>query len=251
MSLVFSDTSTKKGVIQTIERKLGFNDGDISGNTQRLKDFTAEINLTIDEMLGFLFPRTGSWQLDDSNQTDYPIIRRNIESGVRDYTFTTDGSSNIILDIWKVTIADSSGIRREILPADQQTRNSGTAVNVDTFIDGQNSSGTPYRYDKTGNGIFLDPVPNYNYTNGIEVYINREATYFTTANTTKKLGFAHLFHEYLAIRPAAVYAALKTLPNAVALQNERIAMRQAIMDYFGSREKDVRGRLVANRESNK
>jgi hypothetical protein len=248
MSLVFNDTATGKGVIQTIERRLSFNDGDISGSTALMKYFTSEVNITIDEMLGFLFPKVGPWQLDDSNQTDYPIITHNLVSGQRDYTFTVDGTSNVILDIYRVMVADSNGVFRDITPVDQQIANNNNNSDTTGFVDGQNLTGIPTKYDKTGNGIFLDLIPNYNRTGGLKVFINREATYFTTSDTTKKLGFAHLFHEYLAVRPAHIYASNKVMPMAVTLGNERLALKMAILEYFGHREKDVVGKLVPNVE---
>lgn len=248
MSIPFSNTTTKAGVIQLIERNCGFADGGVSGNSTLLSQFTGDINLAVDEILGFMFPRGGTWQLDDSNHTDYPFIYTNLVSGQRDYSFTTDEQGNVILDIYRVMVADSSGNFQEITPKDQQTANSNNS-NTNSYIDGQDTAGMPTSYDKTGNGIFLDPIPNYNYTNGLKVFINREASYFTPTDTTKKLGFAHLYHEYLALRPSYQYAYRNNLSNAKILENEMIKMREAIIEYYGTREKDVKKRFLANVEN--
>lgn len=89
MSLVFSNTTTKNGIIQRIERYCGFNDGDISGNTLRLAQFTGDINVALDYTLAMIFEEGGTWQFDDSNHsTNYPIITTNLISGQRDYSFT-------------------------------------------------------------------------------------------------------------------------------------------------------------------
>ena len=245
MSLVFSNITTKNGILQIIERNCGFGDGDITSNSTRLAQFTGDVNLAIDKVFGFMFPLGGTWQLDDSNQTDYPIVQTDIVSGQRDYSFLTDGSGNIILDIYKVMVADTSGIFHEIEPQDQQSSSDSS------FYDGQNTGGVPTRYDKTGNGIFLDFIPNYNSTNGLKVFINREATYFTTSDTTKKVGFAHLFHEYFALYPSYQYCRINSPQLAQSLYRDLIEMEQAIKDYYGSREKDVKNRMTPFKQDNK
>lgn len=124
MSLVYSSTSSKNGILQVIERNLKLGDGYITGNTTRLAEWTNEVNLALDEALRIIIPASGKWQFDDSNQTDYPIIYTSLVSGQRDYAFTTDGSSNLILDIYRVFILPSSTATtyQEIWPVDQQSR---------------------------------------------------------------------------------------------------------------------------------
>lgn len=246
MSIQFSDTSTYKGLVQIYEKEIGANRGDISGNTDKLKEFTADCNLALDDFFTIAIPASGKWQLDDSNQTDYPIITANLISGQRDYSFTTDGSSNIILDIYRVMVADSSGVFTEILPVDQQSDK-----DVSSFYDGQNTSGIPNRYDKTANGIFLDPIPNYNYTGGLKVYINREANYFIYSDDTKKPGVIGLFHRYFAIKPALDYARRNSLINYNKLQAEVLKMEADIKYHYAGRDRGTRRNMLPNVENNK
>ncbi len=262
MSIQFNDTSTYKGLVQIYEKECGFNRGDISGDNDKLKDFAADVNLALDDFFLIGFRDSGTWQLDDSNYVagsgDFPFVRTSLVSGQRDYSFITDGYSNLILDIHRVMIADSSGIYREIEPVDQQTRNSNN-VNTDSLIDGRNSTGTPTRYEKTGNGILLDPIPNYNYSSGLKIFINREPSYFSYDATTKKPGVPGLLHRYFAIKPALDYARRNTLKNYTALANEVLSYEGdkdrgligKIARAFGAREKDVRKRMQANVESTK
>lgn len=258
MSLVFSDTSTKRGIIQEIESECGFQDGDISSNTVLLKKFTALINLSFDDFIHFAFGSESSWQFDDSNHSDYPFIRTNLISGQRDYTFTTDGSDNIILDIYRVMVADSSGVYREIYPVDQELPNRGD-MNTDSFIDGQNLSGTPTRYSKTANGILLDVIPNYNYSNGLKVFINREPSYFVYTDTTKKPGVPGTLHRYFVVKPSYDYARRNNLANKQSLfeevfnyeGDETRGIAGKIGKTFARRQKDVRNRLTVNMENNR
>lgn len=243
--LQFSDETNKNGIIQLIEDNLGFNDGDISGNTTKLAKFTGGVNLAVDEIMGFLFPKNGKWQLDDANHSKYPIITTDLISGQRDYTFTEDEDGNVILGIHKIMVADSGGLLRTIPTVDQQS----TDTEMDSFNDGQDTGGTPVRYDKTANGIFLDPIPDYASTGGLKVFIDREASYFTTSDTTKSLGFAHLFHEYLALKPSYNYARAHGLKQKKDLKLDMLEMRLAIIEYFGTKDGDASERLIPNVES--
>ena len=239
MSLQFRDDTTYRGLVQVFEKEIGADPTFVSSNTSRLKSFTADCNLALDDFFTLAFQADGRWQFDDSNHTDYPTITTNLVSGQRDYTFTSDEGSNIILEVQKVAVADSSGRFSEVSPVDVVTES-----DMGAFFDGQNATGTPVRYDKLANAIFLDPIPNYNYANGLKVYINREASYFVYTDTTKKPGIPGLFHRYLAIKPALDFARRNSSANLVALQNEVFRMEQDIRSYFSLRNKDERKRMT-------
>ena len=234
MSLTFNDTTTYRGIIQLIERELSFPRAHISGNTNRLLDFTAEVNLAWDNYLAIALTASGKWQFDDSNHTDHPIIKTNLISGRNDYPFTTDENSNLILDIYRVAILESATDTDyvEINPIDQQSEKHNDLL---TEV---SSSSAPYEYDKTGNTIFLSPTPNYNATNGLKVYINREASYFTTSDTTKKPGCPGLHHKYFALRPSLEYARRLSLKSFNRLAEEVMKMEEEIKVYYSKRAKD-------------
>lgn len=250
MSVQFSDTSNLKGLVQIYEKECGYSYGDISGNTSRLKSFTADVNLALDDFTTRALKASGVWQFDDSNHTDYPFITTTINSGQRDYPFTTDENGNLILQIYKVMVADSSGYFREIYPVDQETPNNDNE-NVDSFINGQNATGTPTRYDLTANGIFLDLIPNYTREGALKVFINREASYFTYTDTTKKPGVPGNLHKYFALKPALDYSRRNGLKNYNALSIEVTKLERDIDEYFGMRDRQTPKRLIANRQNNK
>lgn len=252
MSLQFSDTTNKSGIIQQIERTCGFNDGDVTDNTTKFAQFTADVNLALDTTYASIFKAGGTWQFDDTNHTDYPIITTNLVLGQRDYSFTVDGSSNLILDIYKVMVDDGTGTGtfKEIDPVDMQSMNTNK-LNVDSLVDGTDAQGVPDRYDKTADGIFLDLIPDANVTGGLKVFINREGSYFTVSDTTKKPGFAGLFHEYLALIPSYKYARDHSLDNLVRLEKDIAVMEESIMTHYGRRERDINRRMIPNYENNK
>ena len=239
MSLQINDTTNYRGIAQVYEDEIGANRGDVTGNTAKYKDFIAGVNLAMDDYVAIAIQASGTWQYDDSNHTGYPIIKTNLVQGQRDYTFTTDEQGNLILDIQRVLILGEDDTEyQECYSVDAQSEYEARDIYGESTAEG-----APYRYDKTANGFFLDPTPGYNKTNGLKVYINREGSYFTTSDTTKKPGVPGLHHKYFALKPALDYARRKRITTESSLRNEVQLMEQAIKDYFGMREKDKRNIL--------
>lgn len=240
MSLVYSNSTTLAGILQLIERELGFDYGYITGSTTRLKEWTADVNLTHDGVLTKAIRAGGTWQVDDTNHSDYPIIMTDLVTGQRDYSFTVDGSSNLLLDIYKVMIANSAGIYHEIYPVDQQAPRSDTA----SFYDNAGLTGTPSTYDKTANGIIFNVPPNYSRANGLKVFVNREGSYFTTSDTTKKPGVDGRIHELYVVEPAWKYASRKGMDIQTQLLNRKLLLERTLDEVYGRRERDVPKRMT-------
>ena len=244
MSLQFSDTSNKNGIVQEVERELGLDYGVISGNTTKLKELTVAVNRALDDYTTLALKSSGEWQWDDSNHGDYPIIKTNLVDGQSSYLFTTDEQGNLILDIFKVLILPSATatLYQEIYPIDQQTKDHAPDITAENTAEG-----VPYQYDKTANGIFLDPPSSYNATNGLKVLINREASYFTTVDTTRKPGIPGIHHEYIVVKAAYKLARRtgKTTQASLLAEvtkyegNEERRISGKIQEYFGKRNKDV------------
>lgn len=228
MSLQFSDTTNKAGIVQTIDF---WTKANLVSYT--IEERTRDINLALDKVFSFIFPASGRWQFDDSNHTDYPTITTDIVSGQRDYTFTTDEQGNLILDVYKVMRKNSDGIYEEIYPVDTESDEG-----MQSFYDGQGITGIPNSYNKTANGITFDVLPDYNSTEGLKIFINREGSYFTKTDTTKKPGFAGLFHEYLALEPSYKYACVNQLKNKEEIYREMLRFEQAIKQHYRDRSRD-------------
>lgn len=246
MSISFNKTDTLNGLVQGFEKEIGADIGYISGNTNRLKEFTAGVNQAFDDYVYLALKSSGKWQFDDSNQTDYPIIYANIVSGQQDYTFLTDESGNLVLDIFKVSILNSATdtVYHELEPIDQQATGQGYD---EPWVE-SGVTGAPTGYDKTANGIIFDVTPNYNATNGLKVAINREASYFTYTDTTKKPGVPGLHHRYFYLKPALDYARRNNLANYNLIREEVVSFEGdeekgiigSIERYFGRRARDER-----------
>lgn len=224
--------------MQRIEQELGFPATFITSDTNRLKDWTGSINLALDKAFHIIFKADGRWQFDDGNHTTYPILTGNLVDGQRDYSFTADSDSNLILDIQRVFVRNSSSQPYyEIFPTDVQ---SAPESEISSFVDGLNTEGQPYRYDKTATGIFLDPIPSANVTAGLKIYVSREGSYFTTASTTTFPGFAGLYHEYLVLEPCYRYARANTLKKQETFKRDVLELEKKIEQFYSRRDKHQR-----------
>jgi hypothetical protein len=199
---------------------------------------TVDVNSALNWYFILANSSDGNWRpADDTNQVDYPIIYGDVVSGQQDYSFTEDFQGNQILDVYKVRILNPDGINWTTL----------RQINQDEITDDQLSTvngSTPEEYYLTANGIFLVQKPNYDMTDGLEIWVNRTPTYFTVSDTTKKPGIPWVHIDYLSLRPSYFYCLAKGLPQApaykIALYGEdgKSGMEGAIKKYWKNRNKD-------------
>src|SRR3990167_1063775 len=233
MSIEYSDVTNKDGLLQFIEDTLGFPDGYITNDVTRKAQWTAKLNLALDKALHVLFSADGKWQFDDANHSKNPFIFTELTINQRNYNFTTDEQSNLILDIHAVYARQSATAPYYLLnPIDMQS--GGDTV----FTDGITRLGWPTSYDKTGNLIKLDYTPSATVENGLKIFINREGSYFATSDTTKKAGFAGLYHEFLVLESCYRYARANSLTMKETLKRDLLEMKADIIEYQSRRAKD-------------
>src|SRR3990167_7310518 len=245
MSLDFNDTTNQDGILQRIEQELGFPEDYITGDTTRRTQWAGSINLALDKVFHIIFGADGRWQFDDSNHTTYPILTGNLVDGQRDYSFTEDSDGNLVLDIARVFVRESAtDPYYEIYPIDVQ---SAEESEITKFVDGLNTEGAPYRYEKTATGLFLDPIPDANVVAGLKIYVSREGSYFTEASTTKEPGFAGLYNENLVLEPCYRYARANSYPNREIFKRDVLEMEKAIKEHYSRRDKHERKIMTGRR----
>lgn len=188
----------RTGLVQMLEDLTGTESS--SNYTRAVK--TRDINLAFDDYQNLVKRVSGTWQADDSNHTKYPNMKFNLVSGQQDYSFTVDEQGNQVQDIYRVECKDPNGTWTLLLPYDEMSEESALSAQ-------ETESGTPSRYYKTANGIFLDRTPNYNSTLGIRMFFTRSPSYFTITNATTddttKPGITNAHHRYLVLKPAFWY----------------------------------------------
>ena len=234
MSLNFTN------ILSKVRRATGTN-----AATYTSANIAIDVNLAQDEVWAEALKNAG-WNIDDFNHTKHPIITTTLTAGQRDYSFTVDEQSNTILDVYKVQVKDAtSGLYYDLLPVDQQSSDVET-----TMTDGANSQGKPTRYDKTGNWLFLDLVPDTTVASGLRVFIDREPSYFTSSDTTKLSGLDGLCHDFLYLKPAYEYCRDHDLPRAEKLFRDLQISMEKVKERYGYREKDVTHRMSAMKQDN-
>ena len=186
----FSDTTNKNGGIQLIERLCRMPDGTITSTL--LKQFTAAINEAFEDIMPLLLAYNDQVRWDDINHTDAPVGRINLVANQNDYKITVDDNSLDILNITHVRIFQSSSATiytpiERILANDERV--------PEILSPATSITGTPSGFLELGNRLYLDILPSYSATSGIEIIFGREQSYFADTDTTKEPGIPKPFHK--------------------------------------------------------
>lgn len=233
MSMVFSDTTNRIGLIQSLEDLTGTQD--VSSYSTKVK--TKDINLALDDYQNLVKEVSGTWQADDSNHTKYPNMKFDLVSGQQDYSFTVDEQGNQVQDIYRVECMGPDGKWRLLTPVDEMRY-------TDAISDIETQTGTPSEYWKTANGIFLKSIPNYSQTLGIRMFYTRSPNYFDSSDTSKTPGIPNGHHKYLFFKPAYWYWLPIDSTKATLFQNEVFRIEEEIRKDISNRNRDERLRLA-------
>lgn len=229
--MVFSDTTNKNGLIQSFEFWTRHQDGEVSGNATLLKIATRLINGGFERLMPMLLAYNDQIRWDDLNHTDAPIGRVNLVADQNDYKLTEDDNSLDILNITKVRILPSSTatvyVDLERLTADDPRV--PEILSPDTSV-----SGTPSAFVELGNVLYLDVLPSYSKSAGIEIFFGREHDYFTSADTTQEPGIPKPFHELLVLHAALDWTRVNRADDLSLLRElkEELSKREMKLNEF-------------------
>jgi hypothetical protein len=217
--MVFSDTTNKNGLIQTVEFWTRMKDGAVTGTL--LKQVTTRINSAFEKIMPILLQYNDQLRWDDTNHTDKPTGRFNIVANQNDYKIAEDDNSLDILNIVGVRVkyaaSDTQYVSLErILGNDPRVPE---ILNPNTAITGQ-----PTGFLELGNRIFFDIIPSTSITSGGEIIFQREQDYFASTDTTAEPGIPKPFHELLALYAALDWNMVNRTSdgNLISLLRERI-----------------------------
>lgn len=230
----FSDTTTEQGIVQDARYLVGAN-----ATSYPIKDLTRNANRWLDKATSIIFKADGRWQFDDANYTDYPFATANLVSGQQDYVLAV---SHLTIDRVEIKNADGNWVR--LKPFDKRD----VETSIEEFY---STDGTPIYYDVVANSVFLYPAPSYSQDDSVKVWFKRGASYFATSDTTKKPGFASIFHRYISLGCAYDYALKNNLTNRNQLREEIVGMEQEMQKFYAHRQKDESIRLTVKKKSYK
>lgn len=218
--LTFSDTTNYDGHIQEVERIVYSADyGRVSGNTKLLAMWTVLMNQGLERATALMSEYAGFWRIGDWNHGTYDTATQNIVSGTREVAITNPEN---VLFIFDVSILDSA------TATDYVPIKPFSIKDRDTYAYRANQAAytsVPYRYEKVGGYIVLDPEPNYSATNGVRYTYQRAPHPFATSDTTAVAAIPSLFDPLInlyAIDAHATADSNATLKSIVGVDIARL-----------------------------
>ncbi len=198
-----------------------------------------DINIAYNKVWGTIITADGRWQLDDSNNTDFPIATTNLVSGQNDYGLATSH-----LEIAQLELKLTSGLWTTLRPIDEQDL-AQQGISPSYY---QTIQGIPVYYDKLGTSVILYPTPNYSQGASLKVWFERGPNEFTSGDVstgTKTPGFSSLYHDLIPLWVAYDYWLIND-PNMTARILGKIQIVEKTMQTnYGIRDKDDKPRMTA------
>lgn len=252
--MMYSDTSTKTGILQTCEFLLDFNDGDITGNSTLKAQFTNILNNdAYDDVVAEILKNEGTWQWDDFNEgnTKLPTSTQNLTADTSNYALPNaasnsgSGSSDAssFLRLLGVYVKDTAGYYQKLNPIDE----SATDQPLETVFA---TSGFPKWYDQVGTSLILYPAPTTSQvtlTNGLKTVFQRDKIDFLVSDTTKQPGFPSIYHYLLPLIMSETYAAIKGMKQLPFLTQKKLKFMQNLGWGIANRNKDLPQKITARR----
>jgi len=228
----FSDTTNKDGIIQQLEFRINLGDTGISGDATLLKQFTGQINDAYMKATNIIVSADGIWEWDDTNMSDLPGSTTDLNADQSDYQILKDAptSTQDWLEIKGVNVKDESGSWYKLKYRSRKMFGSPRAER-------ETVTGTPTTFFVEGTQIFLDAMPNYDSSGGLEVLFNRVPLEFSSTDTTKRPGFNTLFHEYLVLVPSYWWEKYKRVGDPEQTKRDIVEMEMAMSKFYNNRSK--------------
>lgn len=244
----FSDTTNKLGLIQDCEFWTGLGDTGISGTASLLKDFTRLINERYSSATAAILGVNKRFHWDDSNHTDLPIGTFNLVKSQSQYSILValPDTNQDWLTIERVEIYQEDGNTKLLTPLDK----SEVGIAWDEF---QETDGTPQYFDFDGFSLKIKPAPSYNYTNGGIIYAKRAPLYFASSDTTKKPGFASIYHSLLSIGASADWCLVNKPDKYKMLEekfNQKMYGKGGLIEFY-SKINDYEKPRITRRKNHK
>lgn len=167
------------------------------------------------------------YQHSDLNDTSENIVSKNT---VANQEYVALGLTDKILTIKRIEVDyDGSGTYYKAEPINQAEI--GTSIVNQTPINNVFSTTQPY-YEHKGQLLYLYPVPTSSVTNGLKLWVQKEASEFTSGEVTtgtKEPGFDESFHPMIALGMCFDWFAAKM--GDKNSQAKLAILQQELMDY--------------------
>jgi len=207
----FSNSSNSLGIVEDVDFLCG-----TDSVSYPLNQKVRNINNHYQDVARLIWEVADGWKYDDSNASDLPKATVTLVHGTQDYAIPTTA-----LKIDRIEVKNDTGTYTKMKPFD--------ASELSTSItEYQSGDGFPTHYDLRGNFISLYPAPasaSVTLASGMDVYLSRTPTLFTSASTTATPGFASPFHRVLSYS------------TAIDFEQDKIKLQK----FIRSRDELIRG----------
>lgn len=212
-------------------------------------DMLIDINNAYNRVEELILVNDSKWQFEDTNNTDLPIATAALVAAQQDYSMSVS-----FLTIDRVEVLSSGGSASsgwtELTQFDQQQMKKGRQIALTTY---KSTPGVPTEYDLVGNSIFLYPPPSYSQNASLRVYFTRGPAEFSSADVsagTKQPGFNSLFHQLISFYVSYDYCITNIPTVAQGYLNRILGLEQGVVDFYGRRDRDIRGRFTIATNNN-
>lgn len=238
----FNDTANRQGLIQDCELWTGIGTDQISGNTNRLKEFTRLINDRYRQVVTMILEAQNEWDFDDTSYSNYPILTTNLVKDQQDYQLPT---SPDLLKVQRAEITYDGDNWYNLEPFDLNSYDKPTDSDS---IDSDFSQSAP-RYDTRYGAVFLYPVPDASVSGGLKLWILRDIDEFESNDTTKEPAIDKPFHRMLSLGASVDWAVSKGRSNAANLSELFNDMEQRLRTYYEDKEEHRPKTIKPKRET--
>jgi hypothetical protein len=200
-----------------------------------IAEFTRNANEALKLTNQVIWDASGEWEFDDSNYTTLPTATTTLVASQRDYQIPSYTQK-----IDRLEVLDVSGDWTVVTPFDK-------GMEKDSLEELYSTTGLPEYYDIVGNSLNLYPSPDATtctLTSGLRLYFSRNVDEFVVTDTTKEPGFVKDFHRMISLNAALNWAMPKGLSVISSLQNQITNMKENIKNFYGSRDRDLKVRII-------
>ena len=234
--------------IKSIEFWAGFGNDEVLNDSTLKALFTARLNRRLDKYFGMLGAGSRLSKIDDTNYSEHPFSKFDIATDQNDYEFLTDEDGNSISDITAVLIKVSSHGPYVKIP--KVTLDDKDA---ELIMSPNAKPGVPNRYLERNNTIFLDPVPNYNRTDGGKLFYKRVPSYFAITDTTKEAGIPFNFKEMPCIGAAYDWCLVNKSNNQTLITRLELELNTLEKEFriYNELRSPQRGKIQVIQQNNR
>ena len=227
----FNNTSTREGMIQMCEDLCGFDNGDISGDTDLLNRFTRMLNDRYNQTSNWIWKASGDWQFDDRGQTTLPEATTDLVGDQQDYELPSTAQK-----LMRVEVKDQNGDYHVLRAFDE------SAVKGIAMSEWYETAGIPIFYDIKGRSLILYPKPGTGFVTlsaGLKIYVSRDVIQFNSTATSQEPGFSLNFHRMIPLGASLDYSIGAGKFNTVnAIKPLILETRTDMQEFYSRRHRD-------------